>query len=1444
MANDWNGTSWILIGGTGQEFGLTAATLSLLGVVPAPQRCVLIDADGKGELYKSLADALDLVRYARFAGAGAEDPLLRIVPLEPIAHRREHTLDAAFGEDPHLQALYASTRRQLDTSDGFKAEPQLGSASFFKPAFDPKSPFRMTLQQLSQLGSHLVCIVGSVAGGTGSGLWQLVARLVRQLLPSARIRLILMGPSLSVQPKDGQAHELDADGNPLTDARLDANAAAGFRAALEAAGLQNRPFDDLYLLGYPAALTKPTAPPDRTALRTSRLPLVAASALTHPAPPAPAGQSEGAWLFADDVGELSTMSGLVFRPGVNGGPQIPGTDIGVLAASTARLLGDLRKTSFSKGRWVFSPTRALSAPIRALLDGAEVKADTWKAELDELIGKAEGLLGRFDSWLADPTDQYPGQIASSNKDLFSVQRVKDWQDAVDHAGSNATDAKLRQYHQRRILCAVGRAHLFEGRRIEQPEATPTWLVPADSTTQASRVGWDRVQPDNIHVGFVHRAESYPTPFAQAHWNTQNLRLENPAGAQARHATATLGEAAALWRALVAGLIEVVWEKVPPLDLNRGADVIRLRDVCAFIESGQFTVDGAGYTAIPFLRLTADLEGRRAGELVGAVHPLSGPFLGPDHRHLAAQLQNVMETKAQVVDGLLAAWASALASELQDSRHHRPAWLASVPRDAPAIDPRTVWSGEADLGLAWPLPSLAPIPVLGRTPRALRLVNHVDGGGPESVRLSVLPAYALADAEALYLDHRAASQVAFTDPSPNADGSLTFAGLPGADAAVTVVAEFDDVADWNIEVFPGNEAPAEWKEFGVAVEPATLTDFQDYEVVIYVDMGDGGSLRRVQVSDPGGDGWTPQFWLRGRPRILAISKPTSGTVGFFSLLGPAASRRNPSQRAQLGLDLGTSRSFVVAKADGIRGGAPFSVTVEQVVEALPRFNEFVGQYQHWHPLRSLRDGGGLGALDYANDPVLRASRVLMLPSTLVSRMNGRTESCKPFADYTIAGDQALPQHGHQFEVVNDVKWSSNQDHLQQFLTLVLLTSVAQLDSAVAQPPTGIDLRMSFPLAFNYQQRGRLQTAVTAACAEVHDATGVTLAPSYLDESLAGMFKAGLGTAPWKLSIDIGGGSVDMALLFGTQSIATDSVRIGGELVMRRFAREHIQASNLDEAVYRLRSDLRAQRFDAYFGFQAPPRSMELLALVEEYAARLVAGVFVNLKRDLRPPTVEAGVFEEMKKAVGSTVDVTLFLFGGGWRLGSLVHQLGWTSQFAAQIGSRITQPIMDRVNALLVDAKAGAQVTLHTQFSSMEHPGGEKAVVALGLFEPAAEGLRQGQLPVVRGIQTINGLDEDFEGARRGWHEWVGPEISWRTSTKPVHGNYASQPQGTPAFASRSLTDAAWQLDNVQRQQKVAAELTPGHSVQSYSPQDLSRRVRSALSVAYEVFYGDKIETGG
>jgi len=1467
-------SSWILIGGTGQEFGLTASTLALIGVVPTPDRVILIDADAKGPLYEDFAKTLDLVRYRRYTTNAPKDALLRIVPLEPKAHAVEHNLAQEFSGDKLLSALYANSRIKLDTSAGFKAEPQIGSASFFRPAFNLKGDFRQTLNHIQDTKGHIVSIVASVAGGTGSGLWQLVCRLVKKLYPEATIRLLLIGPLMSLQ----QTGERDADEKPLTNRHLDSNAAAGFRVALEAAALapDQRPFSDLYLLGYPIDQPKPEAPSDRTGRRDSRMTLVAATMLGHAPTPVQSNEHPGVFVCSDDLRPGSMMTGITFlaQTASDESLKVPVNDIGFILAQTLGHLRQMRGTAFGRA---FSPIhlfgrRQVGRTILKTVEDSRFSHQGWKSELDGILRDTIALLERFKHWVSNRVDQYPGQVDQAPKKLVSVAPVKAWQLAVDRLPIDPVKPENRAFHLRRWICSIGPAHIHRGGDVAgQPGAALQWLLPVKILKDPTEPGWSRVPARNIHPLYADRPESFPTPFARAYWNLQNLRLKDPTAEQRIAVHASKQETQAIWLGLVGSVFSIERMIVTPLDITKGVepsetDAIDVKRVCAFVEDGQFAKDRAGHTSIQFLKLRIPIEDKdnpqsrwAEGSIVGAIHPLSGPFLGPNDSRLASLVEQRLKGNRATLEGLLAYWIrSSIANYDNDGA---PPWLRSIFSNEelnaiPEVDPDHVQATLEAIELLSASSNTVvqfALPVVGAAPKVLRFKNKTPAG-IETYTYPVLPAYTRDQGERDFLSIERSAQHAFAAPRVDVD-TLVYEILPGKSSAVRLKAEFEDLKDWNIEVFPGERAPKEWSQFGIAIEPAGgLADHSKYDISIYVET-EQGQLK--PIARPEKD-WSAHAWVQGRPRLLCVTrkaivdpmdpgKTSPAVVGFFPLLGPAHERsRQHTGTSIIALDVGTSRSFMAVKAENHLTGGPFSYPCKQIVTADDKQNTRLGAYCHWHPLRRVGEAAGvrlgeLARLDYQND-TLRHARVMLLPSNLVRRTQPTDGGARnPFSGYSISAGSGLPDETKFRRLVN-LKWEGEQDALSDYITLLLLTGIAELDAQLPHAPSGIELRFSFPLAFDYERRGRLREAIERATHRADEITGIRVAVDkirYLDESMAGMYHVGLNNNSWKLSLDIGGGTADIALMHNVKRVVADSVRLGGDLVIARHARKTYLGDSPQVAMSRLGQKLRgSERFSAVFGHQAPELSAQLLALAEDYVARVVAGAFVQIEGGKRPPEMTPEEFQGLKAGLGGTakVPVSLYLFGGAWRLAELSYQFEWSEAEDAKIQKSIGKTVEDRVNTLLEGEGCTTRVQVSIHHTHLHQLGGEKAAVALGLLNTHPTRLRPNITGEV-GIFTVNGLDETFEDEPRHWFEWVGAGVAWRKKPDTVEGRAVSQPLARPGFTNVALRE--WEMSQViGKSMELQMSLTPTKESPYYCENN-QQRTRGAMAVAIETCFVKK-----
>lgn len=1427
--------SWILIGGTGQDFGLTAATLAMLGVVPLPRQVLVVDADQKGKLFDDLRSTLDIARYERFLGDSPRDELERITPSRPVDDAKKLTLNAMYAPDAHLAALYSRARREMETRDGFKAEPQIGSASFFGPAFDPDSDFYRTLANLDNATGEKLWIVGSVAGGTGAGLWQLIVRLARKLAPKTEIRLMLLGPLMSI----GATAETDANGMPLTDARLDANAAAGFRTALASAKKADAPFDKLFLLGYPDSMVRPAAPSDRTARRTSRMTLAAATALTVRDIVTPAGS---VLLLADDTGEVSSMPGLRFS--LENGGSLPVASIGALVGQTLKLmrsLAGMRLTAAASPLSMFM-VKSLSAPVEGVWRKSKRPMKELQDAIRSQLAPAIGLLEEFERWLGDGADRYPAKIGSVPKGQLAP--VKSWQDALDAFNLDTVDPTNFDYHVRRWIGQLGAAQLSNiDSREAKAKRPPSWLMSADVTPTASDAGWSPVPAAQIFSPLAYHAGSFPTPFGQAHWHLQNLEIEEPSRAEKRliHESETLGHA--LWRGLVGGVLEVVNETLYPPNPTEGARNTAIRDVCAFIEDEHFAPNRAGEVALPFLALTRSLGGVQAGTLVGALHPLAGPFLGDDFEQLAGHIDQELGRSRAHVDGVLAWWRQTVEELLRSARHRRPKWLRTLPDAGSTTDPRTLNTIAHPIQLDWPAGSPPPLPTVGaeRRLQVLRLVTRNTDG--ERLMPSCLPVHTAGEAQP-FLEAPDSVGLEFSPPSTTGDGLLQFeAGTLPSWAHLSFSTGFVDLHDWTISVWPGEKAPKDWRGFGVCIEPNQRNVLKDYNIVVYVESEDGKRLVRRDITNElsglgASDDFALQTWIEGRPRLLSLQNE-DGAIGFFPLLGQAKSRRSGSGRTlQIALDFGTSRTCAAVRMTGLEAGV-FEPQDKVVFEPFdPGANPYRGDGLDsvWHPLRYLEEGGGLRDFEAPEN-----TRVVLLPSTLLRRRaaSDLQRRHEPFYATGIPGTRMQAE----FDAFTNLKWAESQDDQEHYLYYALLTAIAEADAHGA-PANTVDLRISYPRAFGFRQRGNLEAAVRYAAKHLTKTTGIkAVSESFLDEAMAVVYASSL-RGDLRLVVDIGGGSTDIVVLRGGEVLATDSIRLGADLILDAYC------SRMGRTMAKLRLNLiESREFEGFFNRQAPAGSRQIVDLVSTYATRVLASALYWRQSD------ETDVLSEPKWWKSATnslpkgnqpVQIPVFLAGGGWRLGGLAHEINWndSDECRRRVHETIGASFRDNLEHLMLDLHESAgfaptpQLDVEVNFERLVNPGGEKAIVALGLLDGHAR--LKPSMPQLSGISTCNGLDENFEGQSRRWFEWINKDVEWRKGNDIRTDETLSDVKPTPELIKPRL---GWSLDEVLKssttRESLARALTPMGQPESIY-KDNQYRTRSALSRVMEGVYAPKL----
>lgn len=171
----------ILVGGTGQRFGMVLGWLCLLGLAKPPRQILIIDAEDEE---KSItAKNLKLV----FSWFVEDENFQRYTPyLLSAGNKVGDQLDLAQNQQSKKIWDLCFTQQETDEviEQGFMANPKLGATVFTHlMCKNLTRPLDRFLDQKS--GQRVpVMIAGSVAGGTGAGLIYTIAQQCRSTLPA------------------------------------------------------------------------------------------------------------------------------------------------------------------------------------------------------------------------------------------------------------------------------------------------------------------------------------------------------------------------------------------------------------------------------------------------------------------------------------------------------------------------------------------------------------------------------------------------------------------------------------------------------------------------------------------------------------------------------------------------------------------------------------------------------------------------------------------------------------------------------------------------------------------------------------------------------------------------------------------------------------------------------------------------------------------------------------------------------------------------------------------------------------------------------------------------------------------------------------------------------------------------------------------------------------
>lgn len=223
----------VLVGGTGQRFGLGLAYLNLLGIAVMPDRVVVVDAEGVNAQNPVSTSLRRLLTFGH--------PEMSFKAVLPYPGNGESDFTVAqcieVGGSELFPLCYTSDEAGTKIGEGFYAQPKLAALVFRGLLERSPTAFHDEVKQGTATAStqRRVFVVGSVAGGTGAGILRELAHTYRR----AQNQVFgVVFPRFFDVP----------DGSPTTD-DLDRNARLGCDYLLRRD--LHSPFDVLAIVGPP-----------------------------------------------------------------------------------------------------------------------------------------------------------------------------------------------------------------------------------------------------------------------------------------------------------------------------------------------------------------------------------------------------------------------------------------------------------------------------------------------------------------------------------------------------------------------------------------------------------------------------------------------------------------------------------------------------------------------------------------------------------------------------------------------------------------------------------------------------------------------------------------------------------------------------------------------------------------------------------------------------------------------------------------------------------------------------------------------------------------------------------------------------------------------------------------------------------------------------------------
>lgn len=670
----------VLVGGTGQRFGLALGYLNLLGIASMPDRVVIVDAEGATSQNQLTATTERLLRF----GQPGFQPT-RILPYPETgggAATLARCVDHAGSELFPLCYDPKEAERRID--EGFYAVPKTAALVFRSLMRSKKKLFgdELTGGVAAASTQRRVFVAGSVVGGTGAGILRELAECYRQA--NNYVAGIIFGRFFDIASGEPTTADLERNGRQGCDYLLNRD--------------PHSPFHVMAMVGPPPDAPLPPPTESKSALPHNFPGFLAALSLITDGGDAFIADTTAKEDVKNADKDARIRRAVAF--GARGeGAQLHDTDVwfpvrGASGKASYVSLADAVDAAAEARRrlheWSLVPlplayaagslfverklSRRVAGTLRTLSEAGKINPRTadqlWEklAGPDGAIAEATRGLESFEEWVRNLVSVKSLQRREASSAELTP---RSWREALN--GENQRERVNAKEHLEALAQAwcisVASAQWKRSERGKKEGSGGRWLLPYAHPCSLAPGAYGPLNTE-VKMNEVD-AKSYPTPLGQAQAFAKRLEQQQ---AEALH------DAETLWLALSAG-----WLELELRDLASSSAVFD--QLVADIEKpARFTAVLRVRRGDPFMpRSLASL----AGVVIGATHGSCGlwPGIRDEHRAALKQLHDALSPEIRDrARQVLRRWKEAVAGMVAATE---PAWwkvVVALTRDAgPAMD---------------------------------------------------------------------------------------------------------------------------------------------------------------------------------------------------------------------------------------------------------------------------------------------------------------------------------------------------------------------------------------------------------------------------------------------------------------------------------------------------------------------------------------------------------------------------------------------------------------------------------------------------------------------------------------------------------------------------------------------------------------------------------------